>query len=65
MNDGYIRNAGGKIIGKFDGAILRDGTGKIVAKHDTWDSRTRDRNGRIVGSGDIRLFQLGKDQPKK
>jgi len=43
---------------------MRDGTGRIVAKHHA-DGYTRDRTGRIVGSGDIRLFQLGKDQPKK
>ena len=64
MNDNYIRNREGKIIGRLDGNLIRDGTGKIVAKYDA-DNRTRDRNGRIVGGGDIRLFQLGKDQPKK
>ena len=65
MNDGYLRNRAGKIIGRFDGAILRDGTGKIVAKYDSSDDRTRTREGKIVGNGDLRLFQLGKDQPEK
>lgn len=65
MNTDYIRNREGKIIGRFDGNILRDGTGRIVAKYDAWDNRTRDRSGRIVGNGDLRLFQLGKDQPDK
>jgi hypothetical protein len=65
MNDGYLRDRTGKIIAKVDGPILRDGTGRIVAKFDAWDSRTRDRSGRIVGNGDLRLFQLGKDQPDK
>jgi hypothetical protein len=62
MNDNFIRNREGKIVGRFDGNILRDGAGKIVAKYDAWDKRTRDRSGRIVGDGDQRLRQLGKDQ---
>jgi hypothetical protein len=65
MKDGFIRNRQGRIIAKYDGAILRDGTGKIVARYDAWDSRTRERSGRIVGNGDLRLFQLGKDQSDK
>ena len=28
-------------------------------------SRTRDKSGRIVGNGDLRIFQLGKDQTDK
>ena len=60
MNDNYIRNREGKIIGRLDGNTTRDGTGKIVARYDSWDDRTRDRSGRIVGSGDQRLRQLGK-----
>jgi hypothetical protein len=58
MNDGYLRNREGKIVGRFDGNILRDGTGKIVARYDAWDNRTRDRSGRIVGDGDQRWRQL-------
>ena len=65
MNDKFIRNREGKIIGRMDGNILRDGTGRIVAKFDAWDSRTRDGTGRIVGNGDLRLLQLGKDQSDK
>ena len=53
-DDGYIRNREGKIIGKKDGNYLRDGTGKILARYDESDDRTRDRNGKIVGSGDQR-----------
>jgi len=65
MNDGFIRNREGKIIGRMDGAWLRDGTGKLVAKYDTSDDRTRTREGKIVGNGDLRLFQLGENQPDK
>ena len=59
MNDNFIRNREGKIIGRMDGVWLRDGTGKLVARFDESDQRTRDRNGKIVGSGDQRLRKLG------
>jgi hypothetical protein len=62
MNDGYLRNHEGRIIGRFDGNWLRDGTGKLVARYDKSADRTRDRSGRIVGNGDQRLRQLGKDE---
>ena len=65
MNDNYIRNREGKIIGRMDGAWLRDGTGKLVARYDAGDDRTRDRSGRIVGSGDQRLRALGETEQGK
>ena len=63
MSDGYIRNREGKIVGRetSDG-WLRDGTGRLVAKHDKGDDRTRTREGKIVGSGDLRLTQLDTEQ---
>ena len=63
MSDNYLRNREGKIIGRFDGNWLRDGTGKLVARYDQWDDRTRDRNGKVVGSGDQRLRELEKSRP--
>jgi hypothetical protein len=59
MNDGYIRNREGKIIGRYDRNWLRDETGKLVARYDQWDNRTRDAHGKIVGEGDLRLRELG------
>lgn len=58
MNNGYIRNASGKIIGKIDGNWLRDGTGKLVSRYDKSDNRTRAANGKIIGNGDQRLRGL-------
>ena len=43
----------------MDGAWLRDATGKLVARYDELDNRTRDRDGKILGSGDQRLRKLG------
>lgn len=61
MSDQYIRNRNGKIIGRetSDG-WMRDGTGKLVAKYDRGDDRTRTREGVIVGSGDQREIELGR-----
>ena len=61
MNDNYIRNREGKIIGRMDGNWLRSGEGKLLARYDASDDRTRDANGKIVGNGDQRLRVLGKD----
>jgi len=58
MKDAYIRDRTGKIIGKMDGNTLRDGTGKILAIYHEGDDRTRDREGKIIGSGDQRLREL-------
>ena len=38
---------------------LRDRTGKLIARYDKSDDRTRERSGRIVGNGDQRLRKLG------
>ena len=60
MNDQFIRDKTGKIIGRQDGSWMRDHTGKIVARYDESDDRTRDRTGKIIGSGDQRQRELGK-----
>ena len=61
MNDGYIRNREGRILGRetSDG-WMRNREGKLVAKYDAGDDRTRTREGRIVGSGDQREIELGR-----
>jgi hypothetical protein len=58
MKDAYIRNREGAIIGKVDGAWLRDRTGKLLSRYDAWDNRTRTREGKVVDNGDQRLRQL-------
>lgn len=65
MNDPFIRNREGRIVGQKDhdyenGGWLRDGTGKLVARVDP-DGWTRDRKGFIVGPGDQRLRELGRN----
>ena len=58
MNSNFIRNREGKIIARMDGAWLRDGTGRLLARYDASDDRTRTREGKIVGDGDQRLREL-------
>ncbi len=65
MKDRFIRNREKRIITKFDGSCLRDDHRKLVAHYDTRNDVTRAREGRIVGNGDLRFFQLGKVQPDK
>jgi hypothetical protein len=62
MNDPYLRNREGEIIGRFDGGWLRDGARELLARYDEWDDRTRDRSGRILGNGDQRLRSLGEGE---
>lgn len=62
MKDGFLRNREGRIIARRDGAWLRDGTGKLLSRFDSWDGRTRDARGRIVGDGDLRLKTLGEGE---
>jgi hypothetical protein len=60
MSDGFIRDRQGRIVGRQDGDWVRDREGKLVAKYDKGDNRTRTREGEIVGSGDQRLIELGR-----
>jgi hypothetical protein len=52
-------------LGRMDGNWFRDGTGKLVARYDASDDRTRTREGTILGNGDQRLRQLGEDKNPK
>jgi hypothetical protein len=65
MNDNYLRNREGKIIARVDGNTLRDGTGKIVAVYHTTENVTRDRNGRIVDTGNQMLRVLGQRERRE
>lgn len=63
--DNFLRNGKGQIIGKNDGNWIRDAVGNQVARYDESDNRTRTREGKIVGSGDQRLVELGRRLTKK
>jgi hypothetical protein len=62
MSDSFLRNREGRIVGRFDGSWIRDNTGRLVARYDGSDDRTRTAGGKVVGSGDLRLLELGKRQ---
>lgn len=65
MNDNYLRNREGRIIARVDGNVLRDGTGKIVAVYHPSENLTRERSGRIVGTGNQTLRVLGETERRK
>ena len=65
MSNSFIRNREGRIIARVDGTILRDGTGKIVAAYHPAENLTRERSGRIVGTGNQVLRVLGETQRRK
>jgi hypothetical protein len=58
MNDKYIRDGTGKIIGYPDGQHIKDRTGRILGKYTASDDYTRDRIGKIIGKGDQRMRLL-------
>ncbi len=61
----YIRGRTGKIEGRIDGNWIRDGAGKLLARYDKSDDRTRSADGKIIGPGDQRLRALGgAEKPK-
>jgi hypothetical protein len=62
MSDNFIRDRQGRIVGRQDGDWVRNREGKLVAKYDKGDDRTRTREGKIVGSGDQRLIELGRQE---
>ena len=65
MNDSFLRDRTGKIIGKQDSSgWLRDGQGNLVARVDR-DGYTRNREGFIVGSGDQKLIELARRNREK
>jgi hypothetical protein len=64
MADQYLRDRNGHIIGRIDGNWLRDGEGRLISRYDKADDRTRTAEGKIVGSGDLRLLELARRQGK-
>ncbi len=65
MNDNYLRNREGKIIARVDGNVLTDGTGKIVVVYDPSENLTRERSGRIAGTGNRMLRALGEKERRE
>lgn len=59
MNDDYIRNREGRIVGRVDRNWIRDGQGRLIARYDEAEDVTRRADGRIVGRGGQRLRELG------
>jgi hypothetical protein len=65
MKNEILKNREGRIVAQVKGEWLLGRSGLPVARYIKAVDKTLTREGRIVGNGDVRLFQLGKDQPKK
>ena len=65
MKNEILKNHEGRIIGRINGEWLLGRSGQPVARYVKAVDKTITREGRVVGNGDVRLFQLGKNQPKK
>jgi hypothetical protein len=65
MKNEYLKNREGRIIGRINGEWLLGRSGLPVARYVSSVDKTLTREGRVIGNGDIRLFQLGKHQPRK
>ena len=65
MSEKILKNREGRIIGKTNGEWLLDRSGLPVARYIASVDKTVTKEGRIIGNGDVRLFELGKRQQKK
>jgi hypothetical protein len=65
MKNEYLKNREGRIIGRLKGEWLLTRSGQPVARYVSSVDKTMTREGRIVGNGDVRLFQFAKDRPAK
>ena len=59
----YVKDGNGKVIGQIRGDWILNSKGEQVARFDKGISRTRRADASIVGFGDQRLSELGKDEP--
>jgi len=65
MKNEILKNREGRIVAQVKGEWLLSRSGQPVARYISSVDKTVTRDGRIVGGkGDLRLFQLGKNQPK-
>lgn len=54
----YIKNRSGKIIGRIEEKYVYDRSGKQLGWYNTSENRTYTREGRYIGSGDLRTSLL-------
>jgi hypothetical protein len=66
MRDQILRDASGKEIGRIvkvkNILILKDAAGRELGRYDENSSITKDRNGKIVGRGNLLSHLIGLDQ---
>lgn len=65
MKNEILKNREGRIVAQVKGEWLLSRSGQPVARYIKAVDKTLTPEGRVVGNGDVRLFQVGKNQPKK
>ena len=64
MSEKIIKNREGRIVAQVKGEWLLSRSGQPVARYVKTVDKTLTPEGRVVGNGDLRLFELGKSQKK-
>jgi hypothetical protein len=59
-----LKNREGRIIAQVKGEWLLGRSGLPVARYVKAVDKTLTPEGRVVGNGDVRMIQVGKNQPK-
>ena len=65
MKNEILKNREGRIVAQVRGEWLLGRSGLPVARYVSSVDKTLTPEGRVVGNGDVRLFQLGKNQTGK
>ena len=65
MKNGILKNREGRIVAQVKGEWVLSRSGKPVARYVKAVDKTLTREGRVVGNGDVRMIQVGKNQSVK
>ena len=65
MKNEILKNREGRIIAQVKGEWLLGRSGLPVARYVKTVGKTLTPEGRVVGNGDLRLFELGKNHSAK
>ena len=64
MQNEILKNREGRIVAQIKDEWVLSRSGEPVARYVKAVDKTLTPEGRVVGNGDVRLFQLGKSQKK-
>ena len=65
MQNEILKNREGRIVAQIKGEWVLSRSGQPVARYVKAVDKTLTPEGRVIGNGDVRLFELEKGQSKK